>query len=142
MPPCSLSWPEVITSNAMSSRENPSALPQDRHTEFSNARCCPQLGQRKSRMGHCLFERRHVARGVDHASLRAGGAWVVIDCSHLHTAWVRAVWIRVLRGLNCIGAPVESPMLSTGIAAVAHPRHGATTALPATAHTIRRYLRR
>ena len=71
-------------------------------------------------MGHCLFERRHVARGVDHASLRAGGAWVVIDCSHLHTAWVRAVWIRVLRGLNCIGAPVESPMLSTGIAAVAH----------------------
>jgi hypothetical protein len=49
-------------------QENPSALPQDRQTEFSNARCCPQLGQRKSRMGP-LSKWRQVRCGVDHATL-------------------------------------------------------------------------
>ena len=49
-------------------QENPSALPQDRQTEFSNARCCPQLGQRKSRTGP-PFEWRQVRCGVVHATL-------------------------------------------------------------------------
>jgi hypothetical protein len=49
-------------------QENPNALSQDRQTEFSNARCCPQLGQRKSRMGP-LSKGRQVRCGVDHATL-------------------------------------------------------------------------
>ena len=83
----SLSSPEEMTSNAMSSRREPQRAPHDKQTEFSNARCCPQLGQRKSRMGHCPFERRHVRRGVDHTPLRAGHACVVINGSHLQARW-------------------------------------------------------
>ena len=56
--------------SAISSRENPSRLPHDRHTEFSNARCWPQLGQMKSRMQHSPFEGRYVDRDVDHAAFR------------------------------------------------------------------------
>ena len=36
--------------------ENPSRLSHDRQIEFSNARCCRQLGQVKSRIRHSLFE--------------------------------------------------------------------------------------
>ena len=68
-PPCSLSSPGAMTSSAMSSSENPSGLPQDRHTEFSKARCWPQFGQVKSRMQHSPLERRHIDRDVDHAAL-------------------------------------------------------------------------
>ena len=56
----------------MSSSEKPSVLPQDRHTEFSNASCCPQLGQMKSRTKHSPLEGRHVDGHVDHAALRVG----------------------------------------------------------------------
>jgi hypothetical protein len=141
-PPCSLSSPEAITSNAMLSREKPSAPPHDKQTEFSNARCCPQLGQVKSRMQHFPLERRPVGRGVDHASLRAGGAWVIIDCSHLHAGWASgARWIRVpawseLQWAACRITDAEHGdrdgcRLRTNVAA---------TVQPATVHTIRRYL--
>jgi len=39
-----------MTNSAISSRENPSALAQDRQSEFSNVRCCPHFGQVKSRI--------------------------------------------------------------------------------------------
>ena len=72
-------------------------------------------------MGHTTFERRHLRRDVDHAWLRAGGAEVVIDCPHLHAGWPCAGWIRAPCGSECaLGPPVESPTLSTGIAAIAH----------------------
>lgn len=38
-PSCSLSGPEVMTSSTESCSENPTALPQARHSEFSKARC-------------------------------------------------------------------------------------------------------
>lgn len=51
-------------------QENPSAPPHDRQTEFSNARCCPQLAQVKSRIEHTPSERRRVRRDVDHVPSR------------------------------------------------------------------------
>ena len=71
-PPCSLSAPDAMTRSAMSSSEKPERLLQDRHTEFSNARCWPQLGQMKSRTKHSPLERRHVDGHVDHAALGVG----------------------------------------------------------------------
>src|SRR5262245_56164424 len=71
-PGWALSSPDSMTNSAMSCSEKPSELPQDRQTEFSNARCWPHLGQMKSRMCHFSFERRHVDRDVDNAALGVG----------------------------------------------------------------------
>src|SRR5882757_8969220 len=71
-PACSLSGPGAMTSSALSANEKPSALPQDRHTEFSNANRCPQLGQVKSRTKDSTLERRDVHGHVDHTLLRVG----------------------------------------------------------------------
>src|SRR5262245_42506787 len=51
-PACSLSSGGAMTRSAMSSSENPSALLQFRHTEFSKDSRWPQLGHVKSRMEH------------------------------------------------------------------------------------------
>src|SRR6185295_20256989 len=65
--------PDSMTNSAMSCSEKPRELLQDRQTEFSNAKCCPHLGQMKSRMGHHFpLEWRHVHRDVDHAALGVG----------------------------------------------------------------------
>src|SRR6188508_2386318 len=59
-----------MTRKAISSREKPKRLRHDRQTEFSKAKCCPQLGQMKSRTGDSADQRRHVDRHVDLAALR------------------------------------------------------------------------
>jgi hypothetical protein len=58
---------EIGTQMILVGVDDAAALPHDKHTEFSNARCCPQLGQWKSRMGHSQFERRLLHRGHDQA---------------------------------------------------------------------------
>lgn len=62
-PACPLVSSSEITSSAICSIENPSALPQFRQVEFSKVRRWPHLGQVKSRIGH------HVDGHVDHAVL-------------------------------------------------------------------------
>lgn len=44
----------------MSFNENPSALPHERHSEFSTANRCPQLGQLKSRTQNSTLEGRYI----------------------------------------------------------------------------------
>src|SRR6202789_2420433 len=71
-PARSASSPVVSTSRAISSRENPSGLPQFRHAEFSNVSRWPQLGQWKSRIQFVTFVGHHVDRDVDLALLGIG----------------------------------------------------------------------
>src|ERR1700683_3060120 len=68
-PARSASSPVVSTSRAISSRENPSGLPQFRHAEFSNVSRWPQLGQWKSRIQFVTFVGHHVDCDVDLALL-------------------------------------------------------------------------
>src|SRR5580693_7952172 len=71
-PARSASSPVVSTSRAISSRENPSGLPQFRHAEFSNVSRWPQLGQWKSRIQFVTFVGHHVDCDVDLALLGIG----------------------------------------------------------------------
>src|ERR1700722_5690762 len=68
-PARSASSPVVSTSRAISSRENPSGLPQFRHAEFSNVSRWPQLGQWKSRIQFVTFVGHHVDCDVNLALL-------------------------------------------------------------------------
>src|SRR5271163_1093293 len=71
-PARSASSPVVSTSRAISSRENPSGLPQFRQAEFSNVSRWPQLGQWKSRIQFVTFVGHHVDCDVDLALLGIG----------------------------------------------------------------------
>src|ERR1700683_3795502 len=71
-PARSASSPVVSTSRAISSRENPSGLPQARHAEFSNVSRWPQLGQWKSRIQFVTFVGHNVNGDVDHAFFGVG----------------------------------------------------------------------
>src|SRR5271163_1122430 len=71
-PARSASSPVVSTSRAISSRENPSGLPQFRQAEFSNVSRWPQLGQWKSRIQFVTFVAHNVDGHVDHALLGVG----------------------------------------------------------------------